>query len=416
MKSVQASIRTLPRFSRGDFLNLSEVAHFVNMDWPVSLSAMVTKIDSLPESVPFRSAIVTGAALGGEVTITMNRDGSYRFSGFMRATGVPSFSFRVAAVVRSASNQVTVAAQHTGKVFGTDTPGDRQNDWDEVGNDADRTKVIRNLWPDLANGAMVVNRSSDLSGVLGAAADVVKDVAEFFVVAAAVGPTLAACFVVGSELHDAGVSLPGLGGIVGLVIIGGSVFVFGPSAIVPATLAGVAAGAVVDSMVKPRVLTDEEVTFAKRVFGDSLDFSRVRLTNLLGLGGQPFAAPTLDGTILLNMGDAIDAPLTKTLPAYPVRGQLLIHELTHAWQIQHASLKDGFVPGLICAGIINQTVVDKPYQYGPAGQPWSSFNMEAQGSIVDQWFGGNGLQGAPAMNEDSPYFGYISNNLRISEP
>ena len=38
--------------------------------------------------------------------------------------------------------------------------------------------------------------------------------------------------------------------------------------------------------------------------------------------------------------------------------------------------------------------------------------MEAQGAIVDQWFGGNGRQTPPGMNLDSPYFGYINNNLR----
>ena len=43
----------------------------------------------------------------------------------------PSFTFRVTAVVRSATwNQVMVAAQHRPEVFGTDTPGDRQNNWD----------------------------------------------------------------------------------------------------------------------------------------------------------------------------------------------------------------------------------------------------------------------------------------------
>ena len=142
------------------------------------------------------------------------------------------------------------------------------------------------------------------------------------------------------------------------------------------------------------------------------------LTNLVGLGGHSFTAPTLDGTILVNIGQAIDAPLapTNTSRAYPAPGQVLIHELVHAWQIQHASLADGFVPGLMCQGILNQTVVPNPYYYGPPGQPWSSFNMEAQGAIVDQWFGGNGRQAPPEMSPDSPYFGYINNNLRLGAP
>jgi hypothetical protein len=417
MRSLRSGIQKLLRFPQGHRLNVSEVAEFVHMDRPISVAALSTKLDSLPDFVRFHSTIVTGTALGGEVTITLNRDGSYQFSGFMRATGFPSFSFRVGAVVRSASNQVTVAAQHSGKVFGTDTPGDRQNNWDEKGTDLAQMKLIRNIWPDISAGTLVVSRSSEVAGVLGAAGEVLKDVAEFFVVAETLGPGLAACFLIGSELQQAGVSLPGLGGVVGLGIVGGSVFIFGPSAIVPATIFGVAAGAVVDSMVKLRPLRDDEIAFARQVFGDSLDFGRVRLTNLSGLGTRAFTAPTLDGTILVNIGNAIDSPSTAVFPNYPVPGQILIHELTHAWQIQHASLADGFVPGLMCQGILNQTVVSKPYEYGPPGQPWSSFNLEAQAAIVDQWFGGNGRrQSPPRMNLNSPYVGYINNNVRLGAP
>jgi hypothetical protein len=36
-----------------------------------------------------------------------------------------------------------------------------------------------------------------------------------------------------------------------------------------------------------------------------------------------------------------------------------------------------------------------------------------QGAIVDQWFGGTGRQTGPRMNQDSPYFGYITNNILL---
>jgi hypothetical protein len=418
MRSLRGGIRRLPRFPLDQKLNVSDVAQFVRIDRPISVADLVTRLDSLPGSVPFHSTIVTGAALGGEVDITLKSDGSYTFSGFMRATGIPSFSFRVVAVVRSASGQVTVVAQHSGKVFGTDTPGDRQNNWNETGTDKDQMKLVRNLWPDISGGTMVVSRSSELAGVLGTAVDVITDVAEFFVGAVTLGVGPAVCLVIGSELNRAGVSLPGLGGVVGLGVVGGVLYIWGPSAIVAAVVAGVAAGEIVDAMVKIRRLRDDEVVFAQQVFGDSLDFDRVRLTNLSGLRTKPFTTPTVDGTILVNIGNAFDAPTLAVFPGnYPVPGQILIHELTHAWQIEHASFEDGFVPGLMCAGILNQTVVSKPYQYGPAGQPFSSFNMEAQGAIVDQWFGGTGHQdGQGIMNQDSSYFGYITNNIRLGAP
>jgi hypothetical protein len=445
MTSLRATIATLQRYPPDATLNVVAVADFLRMERPFSLNALVARIASLPDSIPFHSTIVTGGALGGEVSITLNRDGSYRFRGFMRATGIPSFHFRVGAVVRSATSQVTVAAQHSGKVFGTDTPGDRQNDWDEIGNKPNEMKFIRNLWPDISAGKMVVSRSSELSGVLGTATDIIKDAAEFFLVAETLGASLAICLVIGSELGDAGVTVPGLGGIVGLGVVGGALFIWGPLAIGPAIILGVAAGAIVDAMVKIRRLTTDEENFAKRVFGDTLDFDRIRLTNLVGLSGRPFTMPTIDDHILINIGtsDAMfDAP---TKNAYPditkaARGQLLIHELTHAWQIQHAVPEDGYVPGWLCeAGIREQVFLGKAaYNYGPPGPPWRSFTLEGQAHMVDDWFAGTGRQQNDVlppgferpptdldpedatefeqkhvqMDPGSPYFGYIDNNIR----
>jgi hypothetical protein len=93
---------------------------------------------------------------------------------------------------------------------------------------------------------------------------------------------------------------------------------------------------------------------------------------------------------------------------------VLIHELTHAWQIEHSS----FVPGLVCSGIVNQANFNfgqNVYVYGPPGPPFGDFNLEAQGAIVDQWFGGNPTAAVPnrsAMDPSDPYFGYIANNIR----
>ena len=414
MTSLQSGIRKLRRFPISQTINVGDVAQFVGMERPVSLKDLIGRLDQLPESVSFHNNIETGAALGGSVDFKLNSDGSYIFSGSMRATGFPSFSFRIIAIVRSASGQVTLVAQHSGRVFGFDTPGPRDNNWNEIGTDQDQMKLIRNVWPDISRGTMVESHSSELGGVLGTVVDVVKDIGEFFVVAETLGVGLALYLTAGSELSRAGVSLPGLGGVVGLGVVGGVVFIFGPFATVPALVLGVAAGAIVDSMVKIRPLSDREVTFARQVFGDALDYGRIRLTNLSGLARRAFTVPTVDGTILVNIGNAFDAPSDAVFPGnYPVPGQILIHELTHAWQIQHASLEDGFIPGLMCQGVLNQTVVSNPYVYGPAGQPWRCFNMEAQGAIVDQWFGGNGRQVGQSMNKASPYFGYIANNILL---
>jgi hypothetical protein len=126
--------------------------------------------------------------------------------------------------------------------------------------------------------------------------------------------------------------------------------------------------------------------------------------------------PGVDGKIYVNLGDGYGDPVNYTA-SYPVKGQLLVHELTHAWQIHHAS----FLPGFVCQGVVNQAnyiVGQNVYEYGPPGPPWSAFNLEQQGAIVDQWFGGKrpAALGLPApstaMDPNDPYFGYIANNIR----
>ncbi len=349
----------------------------------------------------------------------------------MRATGALSYSFTVVAVVRGGSGGLVIAAKHTGRVYGSDTPGPRDNNWNEPGNDLERQQVIRNLWPDVVTGAMVVSRSSELAGVLGTVVDVVVDIGEYVVAAGTLGASVAACLVVGSELDKAGVSLPGLGGVVGIGVVAGTVYIFGPLYVVPAVVAGVAAGAVVDSMVKirrlssdPRSPEGDEVGCARQVFGDSLDVNRIWVTNLSGLRGAEFTTPAADGSILVNLGDGYDTPpLRSVYPSYPIAGQVLIHELTHAWQIERADLSDGFVPGLMCSGIYNQTVLGKAaYHYGRPGPPWSSFNMEAQAAIVDQWFAGTTQPPPPGQktwkmrDPANPYYGYIVNSILTRNP
>jgi hypothetical protein len=412
MTSLREGIRRLPRFPLDQTLNVSEVADFLGMERPVSIRDLTTRLESLPDEVPFHAVIVTNEALGGEVALTLRKDGSYKFEGFMRATGAASFSFRVNAVVRSASNQVMVIAQHSGDAFGSDTPGDRQNSWSQSGVDPDRAKLIRNCWPDISVGTMVVTQTSELGGVLGAGIDVLKGVAKFILAAETLGTGLALCLTIGSELENHGVALPAVGGVAGLFIDSGAVYLFGPSAIVPAFIAGVALGAAIEELVKIRPLDAREMEFAEAVFENSLDLDRIRLTNLIGLGSRPFVVPTLGSTILVNLGVSFESPAESVSPAYPVPGQILIHELTHAWQIHNAAPGDGYVPGWLCGSIVNQALRTEPYKYGPAGQPWGSFNFEAQGAIVDQWFGGNGAQSGPPMSEESSYFEYIVSNVR----
>ena len=94
---------------------------------------------------------------------------------------------------------------------------------------------------------------------------------------------------------------------------------------------------------------------------------------------------------------------------YEAPGEVLIHELTHAWQIHHNT----FLPGLLCKALI-----DTNYEYDKTKvrehAPWSStFGLEEQASIVNDWFGENTpeLNSVNALNNDR--FFYISQHIRL---
>lgn len=72
-----------------------------------------------------------------------------------------------------------------------------------------------------------------------------------------------------------------------------------------------------------RFMTWNEITLARSVFGWSLNYAAVLISNALGFGGRPFTTVgPFAGFVTLNMGPVVD-------------DSTLIHELAHAWQSQH---------------------------------------------------------------------------------
>jgi hypothetical protein len=131
--------------------------------------------------------------------------------------------------------------------------------------------------------------------------------------------------------------------------------------------------------------------------------------------------PSVGDTILVNLGEGFEDPTHYTgkgdpdKPRKQAAGQLFIHELTHAWQIDVTH----FLPGLMCDGLLNQSTTLAGdmgvYAYGPPGRDFRRFNLEQQASIVDDWFAGSGPPTQPvnkARSETSPYFRYIRDNIR----
>jgi hypothetical protein len=368
----------------------------------------------------FRQIITTpaGTALGGWVELELRSDGSFTFSGHMHDSGWDPYDFRVMVVAQS--GPLALAFQHSGHVDGTgsDPLGspDRDHDWNETGTNP----LISANWLDARTAAVSVSKSYEDVGIAGNLEEIAKLLTSWWITGTIFGPAVAVVVVVGSELGDlTGIRFADVSGLAGLAAAGATILVLGPNAIVPALAAGIA-GAIT---VKHRKMSIEEKELAALVFGDTLPTDRVVFTNLFGLGGRKFTMPSVDSSILVNLGDAYDNPSRHSNESYPTAGQLMIHELTHAWQIVHT----GFMPGLICEGISNQVrnEFSSVYNYRSTGKPWSKYNLEQQGSIVDSWFRDyaagwtnhsdvrSKLERPEAVADSR--FGYIANNVRLAQ-
>ncbi|HZE83297.1 MAG TPA: hypothetical protein VE035_03265, partial [Puia sp.] len=119
------------------------------------------------------------------------------------------------------------------------------------------------------------------------------------------------------------------------------------------------------------------------MFNGSLPpISRLFITNLMTTDHRFVTLPMADGTIDLNLGDAYNDPISAIRTAYPYVGQVLIHELSHSWQID----KKGVVP-TVTQGIWNTFLglagKDRYNYYPNCKDNWSNYNLEQQASIID---------------------------------
>ncbi|GAA3630264.1 hypothetical protein [Microlunatus ginsengisoli] len=359
-----------------------------------------------------------GVALGGHHRVTLHRDGRFRYEGHVRATGWPSYTVSLATRILAGDGTVfTFAAQ--GAVHGTNEAGDREHSWVMEGSNP----MIALHWANLRHASWDHNLQYDVD-FFGDVGDVALFVLKW-TVAAAVGPVGVIVLLAAEAIDRLNLQELALPATVGLLLTGGVVLILGPGMLIPALIVGVAGGLITAALVHQRTLTDAEYAFADRVFAGTLPRERIRLTNLVGKDDRAFTVPGPGGAILVNLGDGFDDPMGYTGHGGPERnvraaGQLLIHELTHAWQIAHSH----FLPGMMCSAIGNQVGTlggdMTVYAYGPAGPNFDTFNLEQQGSIVDGWFAGNlarteGPQRryVPMLADDAnPYWRYLRDHIR----
>ncbi len=398
------------------------LAQKLGMKAPVSVRNMVGQLNGMPTTMSFSQQWSTpdGTPLGGAVTLNVNSDGTYTvdFKATTRSR-VPglSFDFQVRAYLSAPAIPHCLFFYHAGSV-GANLTSDGVDDHVESGSNP----LIQMYWSQIVNSATKFSVGKDYKwgGVVGALVNLVDDLID--IVAAAAGTAIGAVIALTREaISWLGITL-GPGGTIG-VISGVVVFAVGAiaglgvgSALILGIVAGVAVGAVANSMIQSRSMLPLEITTAQKVFGTKIPYDNVMFTNLSGLNNRAFTAPGVDGKTYCNLGDAFSNPLGAGKGAYPAPAELMIHELTHAWQIGHNS----FLPGFVCSGIVNQATNqfgDDVYAYGPAGPDWSSLNLEQQGAIVNGWFAGNldkytrQTPYEPTDTVENPYYRYISGNI-----
>jgi hypothetical protein len=207
---------------------------------------------------------------------------------------------------------------------------------------------------------------------------------------------------------DAQINSPDI--LAGIVVAGGVFLIVGPFGLVPAIIAGAATASLLD--VRHRSLHPWERAFADKVFGGSLDYNRIIVTNLTRDGGRKFTMPSIGNTIFLNMGEAaFDDPMNYAdTGSYPIKGEVFIHELAHAWQISHNSIID-----VVCGLSDTYTYYMGTNRKGDLswqGRAWNGFNNEQQATIVNEWYRiyNADLNSFDAIND--PAFRFIRDNIR----
>lgn len=124
--------------------------------------------------------------------------------------------------------------------------------------------------------------------------------------------------------------------------------------------------------IKPRGLTLGEEAAARAVFGDAIDWWRVRIWPRAFTPFQPC------NTAVTPFG-AVHFRATDHLPDFSTRWSdmaWLIHELVHVWQHQTGQW------------VIPRGLWERRYAYDviKSGKPFHRYGIEQQAAIVEDWF------------------------------
>ena len=276
--------------------------------------------------------------------------------------------------------------------------------------ESERNKsIIAQYYADYAQGTFSTgtNYSSDIGNALESALSFVIK----FTVGSLIDGAGSVIFIgveVGS-LISTGSPVPGAS------VLAGVLWLAGPGN----TLLAPAADGIASVGSRQRALSDEEYKWANdQVFQGTLPpRNKLVLTDTVGPQRRAFTFPRFDGKITLNMGpDAFADPRQYHVATRERKyGEVYIHELVHAWQVEHTPMQ----LALLADALTSQIKGSNAYIYGNAGPPFKDFNLEQEASIVQDWWAGKthpyGNQTGIKQDPNSPYSGYIIFNIKTGQ-
>lgn len=165
------------------------------------------------------------------------------------------------------------------------------------------------------------------------------------------------------------------------VIIGVHVLVLmawtGPASVVLAIVVALASSREARRRIRHRGLDEAEFAMARCVFGaDAHWLERVAITDLAGRNGRAFTVPGVDGRVYCNLGARFDH-----LDSWAAR-RLLIHELTHALQIERAASSAHFLAEAMALQA-RYDLGDDVYALD-ADTTWETANLEQQATLMER--------------------------------
>jgi hypothetical protein len=145
-----------------------------------------------------------------------------------------------------------------------------------------------------------------------------------------------------------------------------------------------------------RGLTGDEIAELKKIFGENIDYSQVRIKD----GPEAGIASLNDGNRAFTSGNTIYMKRDKSAPDYL---ETLVHEMTHVWQFQNGGTAYQ-AQSLTAQG---ESPNNGAYDWQAAmqaGKSWSELNPEEQAKLIEDGYAA-GVLGDPPRATPLPGHG-----------